>query len=228
MPRSAGNSPNCVGFAAGPGTQRKLAHAALDSGVKRYFPWQFGVDYDAIGRGGPQDLFDEQLDVRELLRGQDRTEWVIVSTGMFTSFLFEPAFGVVDLGARRVHALGSWDTAVTLTTPDDIRVLTAEIVYTVPRFTNEVVFVAGDTITYRQLADLVEDAVGGDVDRRVWTLDHLSAELADDPTDSMRKYRAAFGRGVGVAWRRDGTFNARRGIATTTAADWAADNLISN
>ena len=87
MPRSAGNSPNCVGFAAGPGTQRKLAHAALDSGVKRYFPWQFGVDYDAIGRGGPQDLFDEQLDVRELWRGQDRTEWVIVSTGMFNSFI---------------------------------------------------------------------------------------------------------------------------------------------
>lgn len=219
---------SCVGFAAGPGTQRKLAHAALDSGVKRYFPWQFGVDYDAIGRGGPQDLFDEQLDVRELLRGQDRTEWVIVSTGMFTSFLFEPEFGVVDLGARRVNALGSWDTAVTLTTPEDIGALTAEIVYAVPRFADEVVFVAGDTITYGELADLVEDTVGSGVDRRVWTLDHLFAELAADPGDTMKKYRAAFGRGVGVAWDRDRTFNARRGIATTTAADWAADNLISN
>jgi len=54
--------------------------------VKRYFPWQFGVDYDVIGRGSAQDLFDKQLDVRHLLRGQSGTEWVVVSTGMFMSF----------------------------------------------------------------------------------------------------------------------------------------------
>jgi len=28
---------------------------------------------------------------------------VIVSTGMFTSFLFEPSFGVVDLAQNTVH-----------------------------------------------------------------------------------------------------------------------------
>lgn len=61
----------------------KLAKAALQSGVPRYFPWQFGVDFEVIGRGGPQDIFDAQLDVRELLRGQTATEWVIISTGMF-------------------------------------------------------------------------------------------------------------------------------------------------
>ena len=51
----------------------------LEADVKRYFPWQFGVDYDVIGRGSAQDLFDEQLDVRDLLRSQNRMEWVIVS-----------------------------------------------------------------------------------------------------------------------------------------------------
>ncbi|KEZ63963.1 2'-hydroxyisoflavone reductase, partial [Pseudomonas amygdali pv. tabaci str. ATCC 11528] len=106
---------SCAGFAAGRGTQRKLTNAALKAGIKRYLPWQFGVDYDLIGRGSPQDLFDEQLDVREKLRAQQQTEWVIVSTGMFTSFLFEPAFGVVDLQGGRINALGSLDTAVTVT-----------------------------------------------------------------------------------------------------------------
>jgi hypothetical protein len=71
----------CTGFVTGRGFQLKLARAVLQAGVKRYFPWQFGVDYDVIGRGSAQDLFDEQLDVRDLLRSQDRTEWVIVSTG---------------------------------------------------------------------------------------------------------------------------------------------------
>ena len=110
---------SCIGFTAGPGTQRKLTEAALEAEVPRYIPWQFGCDYDAIGRGSPQDLFDEQLDVRELLRSQNTTEWIIVSTGMFTSFLFEPSFGVVDLSSRSVHALGSWDTEVTVTTAED-------------------------------------------------------------------------------------------------------------
>ncbi len=136
---------SCTGFVGGSGVQRKIARAVLDAGVKRYFPWQFGVDYDAIGRGSAQDLFDEQLDVRDLLRSQDRTEWVIVSTGMFTSFLFEPSFGVVDLARNTVNALGSWNNAVTVTTAEDIGALTTEILFAEPRITNEIVYVAGDS-----------------------------------------------------------------------------------
>ena len=45
---------SCTGFVGGSGVQRKIARAALDAGVKRYFPWQFGVDYDVIGRGSAQ------------------------------------------------------------------------------------------------------------------------------------------------------------------------------
>ncbi len=82
-------------------------------------------------------------------------EWVIVSTGMFTSFLFEPSFGVVDLAQNTVHALGSWDTSVTDTTPDDIGALTAEIIFAEPRIVNSVVYTAGDTVMYKQLADIV-------------------------------------------------------------------------
>lgn len=143
----------CAGYAAGINTPMKLAKAALQSGIPRYFPWQFGVDFEAIGRGGPQDIFDAQLDVRELLRAQDKTEWVIISTGMFMSYLFEPEFGVVDLENNALHALGSLDTAVTLTTPDDIGLLTAEIVFFAPTIRNEIVFLAGDTVTYGEVAD---------------------------------------------------------------------------
>ncbi|KAF5385749.1 hypothetical protein D9615_002488 [Tricholomella constricta] len=88
---------SATGYVAGPGAPLKLARAALKAEVPRYFPWQFGVDYDTIGKGSAQELFDEQLDVRALLRAQTRTEWVIVFIGVFTSFLFAPFFGVVDL-----------------------------------------------------------------------------------------------------------------------------------
>ncbi len=57
----------CAGFSAGRSIQVKLAHAVLDARVARYFPWQFGVDYDVIGRGSAQDLFDEQLETHGVL-----------------------------------------------------------------------------------------------------------------------------------------------------------------
>lgn len=216
---------SCVGFAAGRGTQRKLTQAALASGVKRYIPWQFGVDYDVIGRGSPQDLFDEQLDVRDLLRAQSRTEWVIISTGMFTSFLFDPAFGVVDLPARRINALGSLDTAVTVTTPEDIGTLTAAIVLHSPRFINQVVYTAGDTLTYGDLADLLERVTGRTFERRASSVQQLLAALEDVPDDSLRKYRAVFAIGRGVAWDVAQAFNGQQGIAVTDAEGWARAHL---
>lgn len=215
----------CVGFVAGAGVQLKITRAALEAGVKRYVPWQFGVDYDAIGKGSAQDLFDEQLDVRALLRAQERTEWLIISTGMFTSFLFEPVFGVVDLAGNTVHALGSWSTEVTVTTPEDIGLLTARILFTRPRLANQVVFVAGDTLSYGQLADRVDAALDRKVHRIEWTLQQLNDDLAAAPDDQMRKYRAVFAQGKGVAWDKRNTFNAAHGIELTTTADWINEHL---
>ena len=128
-------------------------------------PWQFGVDYDVVGRGSGQKVFDEQSDVRDMLRRQTATQWVIVSTGMFTSFLFEPAFGVVDLEHGKVHALGSWHNRLTITTSDNIGRLTAVILAYEPYAQNEVVCVAGDTFSYTRLADMVEQHIGRSVDR---------------------------------------------------------------
>lgn len=219
-----GTVVSCTGFVGGPGVQRKIARAALDGGVRRFVPWQFGVDYDLIGRGSPQDLFDEQLDVRDMLRAQSATEWLIVSTGMFTSFLFEPAFGVVDLAARRVNALGGWDTQVTVTTADDIGALTAAILRAEPRLANQVVYVAGDTVSYRQLADTVDRALGIETQRQARTVPALMRELAAAPGDPMRKYRAVFAQGRGVAWDPARTFNAARGIATQGLTAWVREN----
>jgi hypothetical protein len=215
----------CTGFVTGRGFQLRLARAVLEAAVKRYFPWQFGVDYDAIGRGSAQDLFDEQLDVRDLLRSQRRMEWVIVSTGMFTSFLFEPSFGVVDLAQNTVRALGSWDTAVTVTTPEDIGALTAEICFAEPRIVNSIVYTAGDTLTYVHLANIVDSVLGRKVRRLEWGLPELKDELAKDPANAIKKYRVVFAEGKGVSWGMGKTFNAQRGIGVTSVERWAKEHL---
>lgn len=116
------------GFVGGPGTRFNLCRAALESGVGWYIPWQFGVDYDLIGRGSCQPGFDEQLDVRDRLRSQSKMRWTIISTGIFSSFLFEPFFGIVNLEGRTVTALGAWENPITMTSAEDIGRLTARIV----------------------------------------------------------------------------------------------------
>ena len=212
----------CTGFVGGAGTQRKITAAVLRAGVDRYVPWQFGVDYDVVGRGSGQDVFDEQADVRDMLRSQSDTRWVIVSTGMFTSFLFASSFGLVDLHEGRVHALGSWDNRLTVTTPEDIGRLTALILTHEPEIVDRPVYVAGDTFSFAQLADMVEHYLGRDVDRILWDMDRLRSEVAAHPGDAMRKYHLAFARDTGVAWDKVRSFNAEQGIAVTDVPTWLA------
>ncbi|KAM0707427.1 hypothetical protein Q7P35_004072 [Cladosporium inversicolor] len=221
----------CTGMSLPPGTQLKITRAILaaastkGSSVRRYFPWQFGVDYDAIGLASAQDLFDEQLAVRELLRSQREVQWVVVSTGMFMSFLFEEAFGVVDLRGGRVSALGGWENCLTVTAVEDIGRVVAELAL-VGIEERGVVFVAGDTVSMRRLADVVDGLLGGrEVERSVKTVEQLERELLDSPDDVMRKYRAVFAAGVGVSWDKEATFNAKRGMEMVLVEDWARKNV---
>lgn len=215
----------CTGYAAGINTPMKLAQAALQARIPRYFPWQFGADFDAIGRGSPQDIFDAQIDVRDLLRSQHETEWVIISTGIFMSYLFEPDFGVVDLQNDTVHALGSIDNTITLTTPDDIGMLTAAIVFTTPRIRNEIVYIVGDTLTYAEVADKLQSALGRPFSCTEWSEQYLMDKLVLNPQDMMSKYRAVFAQGRGVAWDKKQTFNERHDIPVTDVAAWINANL---
>jgi len=64
---------------------------------------------------------------------------------------------------------GSWDTAVTVTTSEDIGIL-AEIIFAEPRIINRVIYTAGDTVTYAQLADIVESILSRKVQRVEWSV----------------------------------------------------------
>lgn len=216
---------NCMGFVAGAGTQIKITRAVLEAGVNRYFPWQFGVNYDVVGKGSGQPVWDEQYDVRTLLREQHNTEWIIISTGMFTSFLFEPAFDVVNLSARTINALGGWDTQVTVTSPEDIGRLTTDIYLHQPRIANEVVFVAGETTSYGELTETVERVTQQTFVKKVLTLPTLLEELQASPDDQMLRYRAAFARGDGMWWPMNDTWNVQNNIPTQNIAAWLKSSI---
>lgn len=214
----------CSGMYWPSGTQLKLARAMLNANVHRYIPWQFGLDYDSIGHGSSQDLFTEQLDVRDLLRRQTKTTWVVISSGIFMSFLFEAAFGVVSSDRKTVRALGGWNNQVTVTTAMDIGKVVAEVVYAVPEL-NGVVFIAGETLTYERIAEVVENIPGTVIEREDWSIERLQEELVADPDNGMKKYRVVLAEGKGTAWDREGTFNARRGMSFQNVEEWVKANL---
>ena len=209
----------CTGMTCPTGTQAKIARAILTAGTRRYLPWQFGFDYDLIGRGSSQDLFSEQLGVRDLLRQQSSTNWVIVSTGVFMSFLADASFGVVDVEQHLVRALGSWENKITATSVEDIGQVVAEIVYSAPEVQG-VVHVAGDTLTYADLARVTGSVSGQVVDRELWSVEKLKSDLLQDPNNGMKKYRVVIAEGKGVAWNPAQTFNVERDLILQNFETW--------
>jgi hypothetical protein len=63
---------------------------------------------------------------------------------------------------------------------------------------------------------------GVEVNRVLLDKERLQEEVRNHPRDVGAKYRLAFARPDGVAWDKAKTFNARQGIATTTAEQWLA------
>ena len=216
---------SCTGMTYPSGTQLKIARAILAAGVPCYLPWQFGVDYDIIGRDSSQDLFSEQLGVRELLRGQETAKWVIVSTGMFTSFLFEPTFGVVSEDRKTVRALGGLENRVTVTTPKDIGRVVAEILWAAPE-TEGVVYIAGETLSYGRLGSIVEKTLGTQVTMEEWSVDKLKDDLDKDPENGLKKYRVVFAEGRGLAWDEEQTFNAKKGMKLQGVEEWMGEHMM--
>lgn len=214
----------CSGFSIGAGMQVKITKAVLEAGVRRYVPWQFGADYDKIGRGSAQPVFDEQLDVRDLLRAQNKTHWIIVSTGMITSFLFREDFGVIKLSEKVIHALGDWQHSLTLTSCEDIGAVTVKVLFHQREILDQVVFVSGDTVTFQEIADKMEDLFKEKFERALWDRTYLEQKLNDEPNDIFNHYRLVFTH-PGVTWPMNETFNHRNNIPTTGIVEWAKTHI---
>jgi len=215
---------SATGFGADPSSVLKLAEEALLAGKIRkeqgkgklwFFPWQWGVDYDAIGDGeGMMPLFGAQRDVRNLLRRkaeESNVKWTVVSTGIFMSFLFEQFWGIVDRSKEEegkvvVRCLRDWYHKVTVTDVNDIGWVLARVIAGDVEAEDRVMYIAGDTISYGQLADIVKQVSGKQVEQEAWSIEHLKKELDLAPEDGIKKYRLVFARD-GVWWDKDRTVN---------------------
>lgn len=61
------------------------------------------------------------------------------------------------------------------------------------------VYIAGDTLTYRELADVMQARWGVEVNRILLDKERLREDVRNHPRDVGAKYRLAFARPDGVA-----------------------------
>lgn len=171
---------------------------------------------------GALPLFGAQARVRSILGREAEGKgvvWTIVSVGVFMSFLFGEGFGVVSgrgeegegEGVVKVRCLGAWEQRVTVTHVRDIGRVLGRVLAGDVEARNRVVYVAGDTLTYAQLADTLTRVLGREVVRETWSVEGLQREVDRDPQDGMKRYRLVFA-GEGVAWDKEGTVNQKLGM----------------
>ena len=116
-------------------------------------------------------------------------------------------------GRRILRAVGAWENKSTLTTPEDIGKLTAAILFEDnPGMKNEIVYMAGERVSYVQVSNLVDEVLETKVQSEVWTVEALKEQLRKDPENVLKRYRAVFAEGHGCSWDKEGTVNAKTAL----------------
>jgi hypothetical protein len=100
----------------------------------------------------------------------------------------------------------------------------AEVVFEPEGTEDRVVYVAGDTVSYGEVADIVEAGFGGGFKRELWDREYLRKRLEQEPEDLMLKYQNVFGAGVGVSWEMEKTLNYQRRLKLTDLRKYVEEN----
>ncbi|KAK9695956.1 hypothetical protein K7432_012719 [Basidiobolus ranarum] len=103
-----------------------LINAAVEAGVKRFLPSEFGVDLR--GLDNPEVDFKIMHEVehnpksivrKELIKHQDTMTWTFLNTGFFTDTTLLPELGF-DLANKKVSIVGDGNALVSWTTRYDV------------------------------------------------------------------------------------------------------------
>lgn len=210
-----------------PGLQARVVRLILDAKVARYIPWQFGVDYDVLSQGPLREIVEEQVQVRTLLRSQNHTSWIIVSSGIFMSDLMNhEGLGLMISRNNKFRALGSWDTHITTTDMWDVASITALILMERPEVKNEVCLIAGDTLSYSQIVSAYETVYRHcKIEKEIWSREYLQDRLVAKPGNELRRQRCIYASNVGIAWSKADSWIGQRGIHVKTLRQYFEQRL---
>jgi hypothetical protein len=197
-----------------------LLAAAGKAGVKRILPSPFTFDIQLPAKlSNTFSWLQRSIEHRAQLAtcGLDYT---IISCGLLTEHLFSPACGV-DVERGIVRSPATWNTEVTTTTLDDLSRLIPEILLA-PSAKNKRVQLASATLTYSEIADILQEVTGKPVQRLVENESDLG-----DSVSAFALLHSTLHAGRSMFWSKGDSWNARHvpHIITTPIREWAFQHL---
>jgi len=187
--------------------QLPLVKAAKAAGVRHFIPSEFGVDSEATpidGLWGPFVHAKKEVATAVKAAGLD---YSLLYVGVFTEFLVGYPIAGVDLQRGMVAAPGSWQARVTTTPIEEAAWLTAAAVVD-PQARNATLY-SGETVTYQQLADMVDAARGKPVERRIRTVDEAHKAVDANTNDFAARLVSVLADGRGASWPASNNYSTK-------------------
>ena len=205
--------------------QLPLVEAAKAAGVRHFIPSEFGVDTEATpidGLWGP--FLRERRAVQQAVKTAG-LDYSLLYVGLFTEFLVGYTIAGVDLQRGVVAAPGSWQARVNSTTLDETAWLVAAAVVD-PQARNAALY-TGETVTYQQVADLVDAARGKPVERRIRSVEEAQKAVQDNTNDFAARLVGVLADGRGAWWPATNNYAAKYhpDHKPRTVADWISANV---
>lgn len=195
--------------------QKKLVEAAIQAGIKWFIPSEFGFDYANI----PEislfgDEYIAKIETRKTLK-ESKMKWTIVPCGMGMNFILYPGTTAgIDFKNKIITAPGSFDYKLTLTSLEDLAALLALIVLHPEETQNKTIYLAGDTVSWDDIAKICEKLSGSKFERKVVDIKQLREKLKEYK-DFFDLRRVACASTIivsgqkGVWWDKNETWNAK-------------------
>ena len=161
--------------------QLPLVEAAKAAGVRHFIPSDFAFDTDAVpvdGMWGPYVQPKKVVQQAVRAAGLDYTRFFV---GVFTEFLVTAPIAGVDLQRGQIAAPGSWEAKVNTTALDEVGWLVAAAVVD-PQARNASVY-CGESVSFKQLADLPDAVRGKPLERRIRTVEEAQQAIYKNSDD---------------------------------------------
>ena len=203
--------------------QTRYISAAKLAGVKWFVPSEFGGDSKAVGRGSLVSLYDTKIEVQAALKASGLA-YTIVNSGAFSEYILSPFLGL-DLVNGTLTAQGGPQVSFNTTPLAEVGRQTADAIVS-GRGRNATIFL-GDRITFQQLGDIVEKAIGKQLTRKVRTQAEAEEAVAANPGDYAARFSAIFAASRGTGWPANQTYAAQNGLQVQTFEAFAQKTLTS-
>ena len=205
--------------------QLSLLQACVIAGVQRFIPSDFGPAWADFPDPNPLSVTQQsKLAIQKAVEASG-LDWLNVVCGFFYHLTIHP-FAGVDLAHASIMAPRSFDCRLTATDTSDVGLVLAEALLRNEH--RQHIRIAGQTFTWQELADVIDEETGVKLERRVATMAKIDEKLAADGEGVlMWKFKYIQARECGTWWDEADTHNRRYGLQLKRLREYVREQVQS-